>query len=224
MNHISHEQARSFLQAEADQLLDSERRALLESHLASCEDCRIYARELDNLENALRSAMQARWNASRIRLPMDGILGRRTASERLTLQRVLRFSGASLLAIAVIAFAVFLGFGNFSPDRDASTPQATVSMAAIPTPSIQRTASRVAATDCDPLVYKVQAGDTLESIARKFSVAKERIMEVNNLKSEELSGLSQLLIPQCGPIPSHTPTTTLTYTVTPFSVNASRTP
>jgi LysM repeat protein len=224
MIQITHEQAQAYLQAAADQLLDSEKRALLDSHLESCGLCQAYARGLDNLETTLRSALRNCWNATPIPLSVEKILGRQKKPEKFTFQRVLQFAGAPVLAIAVVFLAILLGVRHFSSGLGGGISLATVSAEAIPTPSAQLTTASTSATDCVQVLYKVQAGDTLETIARKFSVPKETIMEINGLKTEDISAVAQLTIPLCDSTPSLTPTITMTYTLTPYSVTASRTP
>jgi len=224
MMQLTHEQAQAYLQAAADQLLDSEKRALLDSHLESCGLCQAYARGLDNLEATLRSALRNCWDATPIPLSMEKILGRQKKPEKFTFQRVLQFAGAPALAIAVVFLAILLGVRHFSSGLGGDISLATVSAEAIPTPSAQLTTASALVTDCAQVIYKVQAGDTLETIAREFSVPKETIMEINGLKTEDLSASAQLIIPLCDPTPSLTPTITMTYTLTPTIAITSLTP
>ena len=62
MNEISHDQARLFMFADADGLLDESQRAELRRHLHSCENCRAELSHLDELHNSLQSTFHERWD------------------------------------------------------------------------------------------------------------------------------------------------------------------
>lgn len=223
MMQISHEQAQAYLQADADQLLDSEKRALLDSHLASCDLCRAYARSLGKLEGALRNAMQVRWNASATRLSMEKILGRRNAPAKFTFQRALSYASAPILVAAIVALALMLSPSRSSLVAATHTPIPAASALAAPTPSLQPVTASLPAAECEQMIYTVQPEDTLESIAEKFGVSMEAIREANPPPDADVIS-NTIIIPLCNSTPSLTPTTALTYTVTPFSATASHTP
>ena len=69
--------------------------------------------------------------------------------------------------------------------------------------------------NCVEMKYQVQETDTLESIAAQFSVPKDQIMALNNLKAEILNPDVELRLPVCEPtststVAASTQTTTFT--------------
>jgi len=62
MPRITHQQARYLLQASLDNPLPAKLQSELESHLAACEACRLYAEQISHLESDLRRVMHARWD------------------------------------------------------------------------------------------------------------------------------------------------------------------
>lgn len=69
MKPLSHSQAKRWLQAAADGLLAAEPQAQLAAHLQQCRECQAYADELQALEAALSSSLQAHWGQPE--LPAD---------------------------------------------------------------------------------------------------------------------------------------------------------
>lgn len=63
MTKITHDQARRYLLAAADNLLGDAERTALNQHLRACEECRAEARQLNALHNDLRSTFRAHWDA-----------------------------------------------------------------------------------------------------------------------------------------------------------------
>ena len=63
MKEITHDQARHFILADADGLLDEAQRADLAQHLRSCEACRAESKQLDELHHDLHLAFHERWDA-----------------------------------------------------------------------------------------------------------------------------------------------------------------
>jgi len=62
MKEITHDQARLFLLADADGLLDDAQRAELSLHLRSCEKCRAESGHIDELHHELQSTFHERWD------------------------------------------------------------------------------------------------------------------------------------------------------------------
>lgn len=58
-----------------------------------------------------------------------------------------------------------------------------------------RSGQKLRIPSVDGLVYKVQAGDTLNSLSVKYHVSVEEILDANDLSSESLSKGSELFIP-----------------------------
>jgi len=62
MKEITHDQARLFLLADADGLLNDAQRAELRRHLRSCEKCRAESNHLDELHRELQSTFHEHWD------------------------------------------------------------------------------------------------------------------------------------------------------------------
>jgi LysM repeat protein len=78
---------------------------------------------------------------------------------------------------------------------------------------------------CEELEYEVQENDTLESIANHFSISKEEIMSINNMKTETVNAKMELMIPICNFTPTGTVNpTALTTTYTPSTSPVPSTP
>jgi hypothetical protein len=60
-NEITHKQARIMHQSAMDDSIDEKRIKILDQHLANCSDCRIYAAELNKLDQRLSQSLQTRW-------------------------------------------------------------------------------------------------------------------------------------------------------------------
>jgi exosortase O len=63
MNEISHDQARRYIQASIDGLLDTEEEQALRGHLHTCESCREEADQLDELGQNLQHTFQEHWDS-----------------------------------------------------------------------------------------------------------------------------------------------------------------
>ena len=222
MNQITHEQAQSYLQSAADRPLSSNEKAALDSHLEGCAACRAYANTLGKLEGALQHSLHRRWDGMPVSLSMEKIL-KQTAPTKFTFQRALSFASAPILAAVIVAIVMMMSPSRSSSVSATDTPIPTASALAVPTPSLQQVTASLPATECGQVIYTVQPDDTLKSIAEKFGVSMEAIREANPLPDEDVIAYN-LIIPLCDFTPSLTPATTLTYTVTPYTVTAARTP
>jgi spore germination protein YaaH len=89
-----------------------------------------------------------------------------------------------------------------------STPLA-IGAPPVPTPSIQSVQTTATLQDCAGILYHVQSGDTLASIAHQFSMSKKEIMAANHMANEAIDPDMELLIPLC----SFTPTGTVDPTI-----------
>jgi hypothetical protein len=68
MKEITHDQARRFIRAATDGLLDDAQTAELRRHLRSCEVCRAEVDRFDALQRDLRTTFHERWDA----VPLPG--------------------------------------------------------------------------------------------------------------------------------------------------------
>ncbi|MBK9924709.1 MAG: PD40 domain-containing protein [Anaerolineales bacterium] len=107
MNGLSHKQARRYIHANLDGLLNDAQRLALETHLAGCEACRIESESFSTLTTRLQSEFHERWDAQ------DGpsqnvITNVQSQTRRIAMSNKVSFG---LRALAGIAALIVLGFG-----------------------------------------------------------------------------------------------------------------
>jgi ABC-type glycerol-3-phosphate transport system substrate-binding protein len=111
---ISHDKARRWLLARADNLLGSREREALRAHLAGCPACRAYAAELDGLHAAVVRTLHQRWDSARTAGPRgwpdaEALAGRvRKGAVMRQTRSALGYAVALLLAVVVLAGGVLL--------------------------------------------------------------------------------------------------------------------
>ncbi|RPJ47368.1 MAG: hypothetical protein EHM21_08210, partial [Chloroflexi bacterium] len=104
MIEISHQQAQRLLRANLDSHIPNEQWTMLQAHLESCQECRLYAKQLGGLEKSLRRALYGGW---------AGVQGPGQDTARLALvqlrrraqaRKALLYAGAAAALLAVIVF------------------------------------------------------------------------------------------------------------------------
>jgi hypothetical protein len=220
MSEITHQKAQALLQAAADGSLGPDEKSALDTHLAGCEKCSAYARELADLEVNLRRVVHAYWNDQQPNLNLNAIINPPTT--KLVWNNLLNHTHAMgkvtimvtlLLGYFLIAnlFGFQLSISNNETPTIAPTPnESLLFFTSSPTPSAQLTLAGLTPRNCEAVTYVVQANDTLESIAVGHGTTKEAILEYNNLTSSTVFTGMELIIPSCKSTPSHTATTTIT--------------
>ena len=218
---ISHEEARRLIQFKADGGFDPVNEERLHVHLADCAECRTYRDSVKETETVLRQTLRKQWNVRPLPLQMDVIYGkvnsRKSVNAFLTTRK-------ALIGIVSLFFA-FFAWQSMTTRSTPPVQNIPGTVPLIPTPSLQYqyTATSTLREDCSEIRYIVQEGDTLEGIARQFSVSTEAILSANDLKNESISPMQELVIPACGT----TPTGTIyppTFTITPNFETISTTP
>lgn len=204
---LTHEDARRLIQYNLDNALEADGRAALANHLDLCESCRDYTREIREVESIVQTAMKKRWILHPLPLSRDAVPRRQIAS---------RSALATRFAMVGMFFALAIfslwQIGTLKPQENKSVPVAVLSN---PTPSLQPTTTQKTPLNCENPVYTVQSGDTLQGIARRFSVNEAAIQEINKLDKEPLRANMDLVIPICSftpPITAHAPTFSTTLT------------
>ena len=208
---ITHEEAHKLIQFKADNNLNPVNEEKLFAHLKVCMECRTYFDAVKETESVLRQTLRKQWNARPLPLHMDFIYGninsRGSVSTFMTTRK-------ALIGIFSMIFAFFAWQSMTTSALPRQNPLNTVPL--IPTPSIQyqTTATGTLQEDCKEIMYIVKQGDTLESVARQFSVSVEAILSANDLTGESIGSIRELVIPAC----ETTPTSTIyppTFTITP---------
>jgi len=206
---ITHEEARGLIQHNADEALNQNKQIVLRAHLKDCPDCRVYAAELNEIENTLRPVMQRQWDLRPTLLSMNGLPLKRKIKEKVSIILAIR---TALVGLAIVAFIFSVWQSKLT--NSATLSQTPLSILPVPTPSAQLTSTRIVSQNCEEIRYKVQENDTLESVADGFSTSKESIMIANKMKTEAISPTMELLIPICHSTPTGTvnPPTLTTHT------------
>ena len=205
---ITHAEATKLIQYSLDGALNPEKQRMLLSHLQECDKCKAHADEMRNIENMLRHVMNKHWRYDPLPLPIDSIkpqnIFQKTAYSLFGLR-------TALISLVLVAFS-FLIWQLRTTVND-SSGQIPLSLAPVPTPSIQLSTASLESPKCKWSLHKVDKLDTLESIAHQYSITKDEIRAFNNMTSELIYESMELKIPKCNTTPTMTaqiPTTTLT--------------
>jgi hypothetical protein len=207
---ITHEEAHKLIQFSMDQALAPQERKTLQAHLADCLECRGFADQLSELRKLLLPTMRNHWNLRPAPLSLETLKNKR----KLQLQRSnLLVTRTALISLVFAAF-IFSTWQFSHSGRQMGTP-IPLNVLPLATPSGESTSTLLSIQDCVEMKYQVQQNDTLESIAAQFSVPKEQIMTLNNLKTEILNPDLELRLAVCKPtststVAASTQTTTFT--------------
>ncbi|MDL1911626.1 LysM peptidoglycan-binding domain-containing protein [Chloroflexi bacterium CFX6] len=210
---ITHEEAHRMIQFDADKALDARGHKALDAHLDDCAECRVYAGEIREMEGILQHVMTQQWSYHPLPLSMDMVKGGMTKhSSRVIL-------ATRLVMIAAIFVLSVFSLWQVTRSNDPSSP--SLAALPVPTPSVQFTHTSTSVVDCEETRYTVREGETLESIAGRFSVSKEAILSANSMDIEVVHAGMEIVIPVCGPTPTtNPPTITITYPpATHFTTN-----
>jgi hypothetical protein len=217
---LTHEQAQQLIQLKSDELADVAQNAALSAHLQHCSDCQAYAREINEVENTLTRLMKRQWNRRPAPLSMSLLaqgspLGQ-VSSSFLTMRTA---------AISLIFAGLFFSAWQFVSANRSTLSPAPLVVLPVPTPSGSSTSTSTTLEGCELMLYTVGEGDSLASIARRFSVSEEELLAANGLTAGPIGASVQLLIPICQFTPTGTVhPATFTSTLTPAEGPATSTP
>jgi hypothetical protein len=217
---IGHEEARKLIQFSLEQTLETHEKSKLQTHLDTCESCRAYAEDLAEVESVLIPLMERQWNFQPTPLSI------RSISEK----RISKLDNSMILAtrtamISIIFVAFIFSIWQFTQSGKQTSDKMPVGVPPVPTPSMHSTSTKIVFRNCEEITYQVRENDTLEKIAHQFSVSKQEIMSINNLKTETLNPVMELLIPSCHSTPTGTMNPTIfTRTYTPSMDTIASTP
>ena len=203
---ITHQEARRLIQWRADQPLDFGEREMLNTHLRSCVVCAEYANEIQDTETTLRRTLGKHWDVKPLPLKLvdikEKIIPNHKPSDFLATR-------SALVGMAVLFF--FFAYWQFSSTHNGFRNPVHLGVPAIPTPSLPLTSTQNNFDNCQMRQYDVQPNDTVESLARRFLIAKEAIRDLNNLQADVDMLPNLLIIPVCELTPTgttHPPTST----------------
>ena len=204
---ITHQEARSLIQFRADQVLNADKKELLNAHLNGCVECTDYANQIQETEATLRTTLKKRWNIHHVPLHAKDIKAR--VNSKVGLPESLVPTRSALVGITVLLFV----FGLMQLTSTNHNPPGfiAVGVPAIPTPSLSLTSTQNNLVNCQLIRYEVHQDDTLESLARRFSVSEEALIDLNHLQTESGPLPVKLIVPFCELTPTsttHPPTST----------------
>lgn len=211
---ITHEEARQLILFNADHALTLTKKALLDSHLNDCSQCKRYQQDIGAVDAILQSTMRKHWSTPVRHLDVQAI---KAKSHPLSMFSNLVPTRNVLVGLIVICF--LLASWQFVNSNNKPTMMVT-NLSPIPTPSLLLTGTNTKASDCQKIQYEVRQGDNLKRIAEEFSTSMESLIQVNGLPSENLRPGMKLIVPVCDPTPtrtSRTPTLTTTPMLEPIT-------
>lgn len=209
---ITHEEARMLIQRHADGALDMHKKIILSAHLEDCGECRNYAEEIKEMERILVPMMSRLWALQPVPLSVRAIQRKRIFKVPVGIGAIL---ATRKTAIGVVLLALLFSAWQFAWSGGQASSKLPVSSLPVPTPSVYTTSTKVTPSNCAEILYIVQENDTLEGIARQYSISQEEIMLMNNLQTQTISVDMKLMIPICDFTPTGTVNPTLfstTYT------------
>jgi LysM repeat protein len=217
---ITHPEARKLIQFGMDRMLKPQEKNTLQIHLEDCVECRTFAEEIREVSNLLQPVMRKHWNIQPIPFSIETITSKRKSQLQPKMILVTRMA-----IISIVCAAFVFSAWQFILSGKQTSDQLPVGVLPVPTPSSQSTSTKTSVQNCEGIKYQVQESDTLESIAAQFSIAKYKLMAINNLSAETVPIKMELLIPICNSTPTGTVhPSTLTITFTPLIRPTTSTP
>src|SRR6185436_14831695 len=163
---MTHQEAQRLIQNDSDQALAPAQRKMLESHLATCSECREYAYSFRKMESVLRPLLQRQWNEH----PIPFSIGLLTAkSNQKAPYDALLATRIATVSLMFIVFMVSAWQFMISRPRIDSPILASVPAIPVPSTSTRMTSTQAGLNDCHEISYRVHQNDTLASIALQFS-------------------------------------------------------
>lgn len=216
---ITHEEAYRLIHFKADKALDGIHEEKLRAHLKVCMECRDYLEGIKDTEAVLKQTLGKQWGADPLPLQMgvvyEKLNSRKSVNTIMTIRKAL-----AGIAVMMFAFIAWQSMNAVDPALRQSPPSEAL---LVPTPSTQYTVTHVLPEHCQEIPYVIQEGDTLESIARQFSVSLEAIRSANHLTGESINAIQELIVPICEKTPTIT-THPPTFTTTPVIETVITTP
>lgn len=194
---ITHEEARTLIQLNADESLNPQEKNTLAAHLEECSECRAYAEEIQEIEDLLVPLMNRQWSVRSVPLSIDALTTKRTPT---ILTNTILTTRSAVISLLFLAF-LFTAWQFALSGGQTATPL-PVGILPVPTPSTQSTSTKISLQNCIETSYVVQRSDTLQSIAYRFATSKEEIMIINGLKTETLETGAKLTISICNFTPT----------------------
>jgi len=218
---ITHEEARTLIHLRSDRGLNRDLQATLISHLNACGLCGKYANQIHETEKTLHSVMQKHWSA--LPLPQNREVIRAGIKSKIWWPINFAPARVAMVGVTLILFGFVLWqFGLTG--RDNRNGLALYNAAQIPTPgTLLATSTQNKTNTCIATSYIVQGNESLDQIAERFSISKESIVELNNLKSESIPSGTELKISNCDLTPTGT-VVSPTFTTTPIQEITANTP
>ncbi len=222
MSQLSHKKARSLLQKKADLIITHDEKTALEEHLLACNSCHSYDKDLIKLEEKLHKTTNARWNVYAHYPDIQSMPNPTIVQESSRVNYYSLYKDIFVKITVVITLVVAAFFSTQVLEKLTISSIDILSVTPTRTPLaehiVNKTDELVSREPCGLVQYIVQKSDTLDSIASKFRVSKEQIIEQNQLVLEKFGSGTSLHIPMCTGTPTRTALIpNYTHTTTPTS-------
>ena len=208
---IVHKEARRLIQLSMETALSSNKQASLSAHLKDCVECQVYAKDIKQIDLLLTPLLKRQWNAQPIPLQISAFTAnygsKRPTPLSLTMRKVIVIS-------IVFAGFVFSTWQFVLSGTGILSSPSPMGVLPAPTPSMYTTSTESLQESCSTIRYTVQENDTLDSIARQFSVSLEEMKAFNHLEDQSVPRGMELDIPLCTLTPTGTVTGPATFTIT----------
>ncbi|MEW6718540.1 MAG: LysM peptidoglycan-binding domain-containing protein [Chloroflexota bacterium] len=204
---ISHKKAQKYIRSSTDDVLSTDQRAELDQHLSTCDNCKRYAHELEQLDTLLTKALQSRYSVSipttqevqRVTNQVEKQVRRHQMIQCFThpIQAAVKMGLVLTLVIATVWFAIQLIPKNYPASIQQFTPTSEL-QTGTPKPASSLEFKEIPGTPStipeNAIVYIVQEGDTLLAISAKIKVPVGILMALNGLSEQLTLHKGQLLI------------------------------
>lgn len=131
MTGITHKQARAYIHALADGLIQEQERALLNDHLKFCEECRSYAAQTNNLVSRLQSSFHHRWDplpgpSLNLAQTVQGRASRMVMTDRMNLRLKIFAGFIALIVLGILFGSLIWQLKVHSIKNPATNPTTTI--------------------------------------------------------------------------------------------------
>lgn len=149
---ITHKQARHYINALADNLINEQERGLLNEHLNICEECRTYAEQMNTLESRLKHSLHHRWDlfhgpSEKLAQNVQSQARRIVMTNRINIGLRIIAGFAGLLVLGLVFSSVIGQLKSHSTKNStpSSTPTANLTTTALSTTTILSSSGRLIA-------------------------------------------------------------------------------
>jgi len=162
MTGITHKQARDYINAFADGLIQEQERELLNEHLKTCDECRAYAGQMNALESRLRHSFHHRWEplhgpSENLAQTVQSSARKIAMTDRINLRLKIIAGFAALIVLGIIFGSVIWQLKSHSIKNPSTNPTTTIISTATAVSSSGRSIAFVSDQDGNSEIYVMRA-------------------------------------------------------------------